>query len=293
MKSIIKDIASSLNPRPNRGSNTHNNNEYSMTGLSGKVALVTGGSKGIGKATSLALAKAGATVVINYASDANAAEALVKEIGPEQAFAIQADAGSITGCEQIVKKTVEKFKKIDILIPNAGVLPMKTLEQTTEEDFDRTFAINVKGPYFLVQVYIMSTLNAEFSANYPYQKAAPHMQSGSHIVLISTTLCAASTVTPNYLLYCSTKGAIEQMTKILSKDLATKGIAVNAIAPGPTATDLFLKGKSEQVLKTIAGFNPYNRIGTPEEIADAVVFLSSPESRWIAGQIVRVNGGMA
>ncbi len=119
------------------------------------------------------------------------------------------------------------------------------------------------------------------------------MTADSHIILLSTSLCHASTVTPNYLLYCSTKGAIEQMTKVLSKDLGRKGISVNAVAPGPTGTDLFYKGKSEQMLKTIAGFNPHNRIGMPEEIADAVVFLSGEGSRWITGQILGVNGGMA
>jgi len=119
------------------------------------------------------------------------------------------------------------------------------------------------------------------------------MASGSKIVLLSTSLNVASTVTPNYLLYCSTKGAIEQMTRVLSKDLAKRGISVNAIAPGPTGTELFYKGKSEQMLKMIAGFSPYNRIGTPEEIADAIVFLSGEGSTWVSGQILRANGGMA
>lgn len=152
---------------------------------------------------------------------------------------------------------------------------MKDVAGTTEEDFDRTFNLNVKGPYFTVQ------------------KAAPHMKEGSHIILLSTTLCAATTVTPNYTLYCSTKGSIEQMTRLFSKDLARKGISVNAIAPGPTGTDLFMKGKSEQVLNMIASANPHNRIGQPEEVTDAVSFLSGDGSRWVTGRILRVNGGMA
>lgn len=119
------------------------------------------------------------------------------------------------------------------------------------------------------------------------------MPSGSHIVFLSTTLCAASNVTPNYLLYASSKGAIEQMTRIVSKDLARKGICVNAVAPGPTGTELFYKDKPESVLKAIASFNPQNRIGTPEEVADAIIFLSGSGSRWITGQVVRVNGGVA
>lgn len=119
------------------------------------------------------------------------------------------------------------------------------------------------------------------------------MREGSHIVFLSTTLTAASTVTPNYLLYCATKGAIEQMVRVMSKGLAGKGISVNAVSPGPTATELFLRGKSPELLKTIAGFNPRNRIGTPEEIADSIMFLSGPGSHWVTGQVLRVNGGMA
>ena len=119
------------------------------------------------------------------------------------------------------------------------------------------------------------------------------MASGSHIIFVSTSLCTATTVTPNYLLYNTTKGAIEQMVRVMSKDLARKGICVNAIAPGPTSTDLFLEGKSEQVLKMLAGASPMNRIGQPDEIADAFAFLASSDSRWVTGQTIRVNGGMA
>lgn len=119
------------------------------------------------------------------------------------------------------------------------------------------------------------------------------MPEGSHIVLISTTQCTATTVQPAYLLYNSTKGAIEQMTRVMCKELAPKGISVNAVSPGPTGTELFYKGKTEQMLKTIAGFSPMGRIGKPEEIAEAIVWLSSGSSSWISGQILRANGGMA
>jgi 3-oxoacyl-[acyl-carrier protein] reductase len=119
------------------------------------------------------------------------------------------------------------------------------------------------------------------------------MASGSHVIFFSTSLCVATTVAPGYLLYVASKGAIEQMVRVLNKDLGRKGISVNAVAPGPTGTDLFYKGKSEQLLKMIASGSPANRIGTPEEIADAVAFLSSDASRWVSGQTVKVNGGMA
>jgi 3-oxoacyl-[acyl-carrier protein] reductase len=243
----------------------------SVKPLAGKVALITGASKGIGKATAVRLAQQGARVVATYGSDATAAKELVE--GIEGALAIQSNAGSVTEIGTLVKEVVQRCGKIDILVLNAGVLPMKNLENTTEEDFDKTFALNVKGPYFLAQ------------------KAVPHMAPGSHIIFLSTTLCAASTVQPNYLLYNSTKGAIEQMTRVMAKDLGPKQIYVNAVAPGPTGTELFFKGKNEQVLKMIAGFSPMNRIGEPEEIAETIAYLSG--SRWVSGQVVRVNGGMA
>ena len=175
----------------------------------------------------------------------------------------------------MVSETVKRFGKIDILIPCAGVLLMKDLEHTTEQDFESSMRLNVKGPYFLAQ------------------KAAPHMPKGSHIVYISTTQNYNTSVTPNYLLYNSTKGAIEQMVRLMSKDLLTKGICVNAVAPGPTGTELYYKGKTEQVLKAIAGLSPAGRIGEPEEIAEAIFWLSGASSSWVSGQVIRANGGLA
>lgn len=250
--------------------------EMSSSPLAGKVAIVTGGSKGIGAATATALVKLGAKVVINYGRDSATAEELIRTLGADKAYAVQADAGTISGVEHLVQATVEKYGKIDILIPNAGILAMKDVESTTEADFDRSFTLLVKGPYFLVQ------------------KALPHIPRGGSIILISTTQNHATTVTAPYTLYCAAKGAIEQMVRVMSKDLQSKkGIRVNAVAPGPTGTDLFLEGKSEQVLKTIASLNPNNRIGTPEEVADAIVFLAGDSSRWVTGQTIRVNGGQA
>ncbi|KUJ24590.1 short-chain dehydrogenase/reductase-like protein sdr [Mollisia scopiformis] len=243
--------------------------------LAGKVALITGGSKGIGRALSLRLAASGANVVVNYSSDSTSANETISAISAEHAFAVKADVGSVSDVGRLVDATIERFGKLDIVVACAGIMPLSELEKLTEEEFDRVMSVNVKGPLFLTQ------------------KAIPHMTSGGRIILFSTTLNAASTVTPNYLAYCTSKGAIDQMTRILSKDLARKGILVNAIAPGPTATDLFMKGKNEQVLKMIAGFNPQGRIGSPEEIADVAAFLAGEGSKWVTGQVIRVNGGMA
>lgn len=263
-----------------------------MASLSGKTVLITGGSKGIGAATSLLLAKNGANVAINYSSDSAAAEKVVQQIGADKSIAIKGDAGNVPDIESMVDQTVKKFGKIDILIPCAGILLMRSLEQTSEADWEKTYRLNVKGPYFLSQVRIHHLRRGDHANKYD-QKAVPHMPSGSHIVLISTGLTAMSTITPNYLLYVSTKGAIEQMVRVMCKDLASKGIVVNAIAPGPTATDLFLEGKSEQLLKAIANLSPFGRIGKPEEIAEGILFMASGGSQWVSGQTLRVNGGVA
>lgn len=238
--------------------------------LAGKVALITGGSKGIGKATALLLASQGARISINYGSDKASADATISELPSGAGVAIQADAGSIAGIEKIVNETVAAFGRIDVLIANAGILPMKDTEGTTEADFDSVFNLNVKGPYFLTQ------------------KALPYMAAGSHVIHLSTSLTAQSNIMPNYLLYCSTKGAIEQMARIQAKDLGRKGIFVNAIAPGPTETELFLKGKSEQMLNMIKAGNPFNRLAQPSDIAEAMLNLAT--TSWISGQVLRVNG---
>lgn len=243
--------------------------------FAGKTALITGGSKGIGAATALELASLGARVIINYASDSQPANELVSTIGSDRAIAIQADVSSVTEIERLVSQSVSWSNGfIDILIPNAAVAPLKSLSQTSESDFDATYALNVKGPYFLVQ------------------KCLPYLRPGSHVILLSTSLCNSSTITPNYLLYTSSKGAVEQMTRILAKDLGTKGINVNCVAPGPTATEMFFKGKSEELVQTIASASPFKRLGEPVEIARAMVYLSGQESSWVNGQILRVNGGL-
>ncbi|KIW00583.1 uncharacterized protein PV09_07936 [Verruconis gallopava] len=243
--------------------------------LAGKVALITGGTKGIGAAIAAKFVKEGAAVVVSYSADSAAAEKLVQELGADKVLAVQGDASKVSDLERLVKATVEKFKQIDVLIPNAGTMPMIDLEHLTEESYQRVMDVNTKGPIFLAQ------------------KAVPHMRAGSKILFVSTTLTAATNFTPGYLPYMASKGAIEQTVRVLAKDLASKGITVNAFAPGPTATDLFLKDKPEAVLNHIKSLNPFGKIGDPNDIADFVAMLASDGTKWLSGQTIRINGAAA
>ncbi len=149
---------------------------------------------------------------------------------------------------------------------------MYTLSTTTEAAFDAHMDLNVKGPLFLVQ------------------KAAPHIRPGGRVIFVSTGLNTATGLSPAYLLYVASKGAVDQMVRALSKELAPRGITVNAVAPGPTGTELFYKGKSEELLGMLRKGSPFGRFGEPEEIADVVAFLAGEGSRWVSGQVLRVNG---
>ncbi|KAL3477074.1 hypothetical protein BJX99DRAFT_128748 [Aspergillus californicus] len=246
-----------------------------MSRLTGKVALVTGASRGIGRATALTLAKEGASVVINYISSSKAAAEVVAEIGADRAHAIQADVSKREDIARLIKETVARFGKIDTLVLNAGLLWMQgDLMSIKEEDYDRIFAANVRGPLFTVQ------------------EAAPHIPDGGRVMLFSSTLAAFSMITPNYLLYTASKGAVEQMTRVLAKDLGRRQITVNTIAPGPIGTDAFYEGKTEQMIQMSSKMSPAGRLGKPEDIAHVVSFLASDESAWVNGQTLRVNGGM-
>lgn len=266
--------ASSANNQQAMSHSTDSNKMISQR-LTGKTAIITGASKGIGRACALALGSQGANVVVNYVSSEGPAQEVVKTIGSDRAIAVKADVSDLAQGKDLVAKTVEKFGKIDILVMNAGVLMQNgSLENIEESDFDRLYNVNVKAPLFMVQ------------------DAQKHMSAGGRVMLFSTSLTTLSTITPNYLLYVSTKGAIEQMTRILAKDLGKKGITVNTISPGPTGTDGFYEGKNEQLLNMIKSWNPMGRIGEPEEIANVVSFIAGEESSWMNGQNFRVNGGM-
>ncbi|MGW8822646.1 SDR family oxidoreductase [Paenibacillus lautus] len=242
-------------------------------GLSGKVAIVTGASRGIGREIAERLAENGAKVVVNYASSPAKAEEVVGRIkqGGGEARAIQADISQVAEVERLFRETIEAYGGIDILVNNAGIMTTKPIAAMTEEDFDQQFAINVKGTYFAIQ------------------QAFHHMNSGGRIINFSTSV--AGQMFPTYSVYAGTKGAVEQFTRQLAKEFGPKGITINAVAPGPVNTELFTVGKSEEQIAGIVKMNAFGRLGEPDDIAGVVLFLASEESKWITGQTLRVNGG--
>lgn len=242
-------------------------------GLSGKVAIVTGASRGIGREIAERLAENGAKVVVNYASSPAKAEEVVGLIkqGGGEARAIQADISQVAEIERLFRETIEAYGGIDILVNNAGIMTTKPIAAMTEEDFDQQFAINVKGTYFAIQ------------------QAFRHMNSGGRIINFSTSV--AGQMFPTYSVYAGTKGAVEQFTRQLAKEFGPKGITINAVAPGPVNTELFTVGKSEEQIAGIVNMNAFGRLGEPDDIAGVVLFLAGEESKWITGQTLRVNGG--
>ncbi len=243
--------------------------------LHGKVALVTGASKGIGAAIARRLAQDGAAVVLNYSASADQAQAIVDDIGKAagQAFAVRADVSKVDEIERLFAATLSHFGKLDILVNNAGILFTKPLVEITEADFDRIFAVNVKGTFFACQ------------------QAAKRMADGGRIINISSSTTVM--LLANYSAYVATKGAVEQLTRSLAKELGPRGITVNVVSPGPTDTELFSVGKTEQEKQRFGQLAALGRLGLPQDIADAVALLASDDAHWITGQNIRANGGTA
>lgn len=243
--------------------------------LVGKVAIVTGSSRSIGAAIAQRLADDGASVVINYLANFQAADEVVAEInsrGKGKAVGVKADVSSSVGANLLLEETVKAFGKLDILILNAGFMGSKVLADVDEQFFDTHIKLNVKGPLFLTKA------------------AVPLLPADGRIIFFSSSMTKASTVLPNALVYVASKAAVEQISRVLAKDLGSRGITVNTVSPGPIDTPLFREGKTEQQIQLIAGLNPSNRLGLPEEIAPIVAFLASPAASWLNGQNILVNG---
>ena len=246
-----------------------------MANLKNKVAIVTGSSRGLGKAVAKLLALNAANVVINYSSNKIQADEVVSEIVQSggQAFAIQADISNPAEISKLFDQTIERYGQIDIVINNAGIMITKFTRDTSEEDFDRTFSINTKSVFFSMR------------------EAATKMADNGRIINISSSVTRV--MFPTYGVYSASKAAVEQMTKVFAKEIGSRGITANTISPGPINTELFLQGKNEEAIQRIAGLTALNRIGETDDIAPVILFLASDESQWITGQNFGVNGGMA
>ena len=241
--------------------------------LNEKVAIVTGASRGIGRQVAIQLARFGAKVAVNYSSSRGKADEVVKTIEQfgGQAVAIHADVSKVSEVEVLFSETLERFGRVDILVNNAGIMENHAIADVSEEIFDRHFALNVKGTYFACQ------------------QAMKHMAQGGTIINFSTSVSGA--MLPTYSVYAATKGAVEQLTRQLAKEFGPKDIVINCIAPGQVATDLFMDGKSPELVDSFRRMNAFGRLGEPEDIANALELLVSDKARWITGQTIRVNGG--
>jgi len=245
-----------------------------MTQLSSRTALVTGASRGIGAAIARRLAQDGCAVVVNSARVGADADAVVQDIGAGggRALALQADVADPAAVARLFAETEAAFGGVDVVVANAGIMTLAPLAEMTDAEAGRQIAINLTGAF--------NTL----------REAARRVQRGGRIVALSSSVIGLRL--EGYGVYAATKAAVETMTGVLSKELRGREITVNALAPGPTATDLFLSGKSEELVERMARMNPLERLGTPEDIAAAVAFLAGPEGGWINGQVLRANGGM-
>ncbi len=245
-----------------------------MTDKTSRVAIVTGASRGIGAAVAQRLAGDGFTVVINYSASAKPAETLVREIEAKggRALAARADVSDADAMRGMFDTAERAFGGVDVLVNNAGIMKLAKIADSDDALFDSQIAINLKGSFNGMR------------------EAARRLRDGGRIVNFSTSVVGTKLET--YSIYAATKAAVETMTAILSKELRGRNITVNAVAPGPVTTELFLNGKSTELVERMAKMNPMERLGTPEDIASVVAFLVGPDGGWINGQVLRANGGM-
>ena len=244
-----------------------------MSNLPAANAIITGASRGIGRAVALRLARDGFAVVVNYAGAGDKAAEVVKEITGRggRAIAVQADVADAAGVVRLFDEAEQAQGKIGVVVNSAGIMKLFPIASGSVEDFDAVFNVNVRGTFNVLQ------------------QAAKRVADGGRIITMSTSVLGMNF--PNYGPYAASKAAVEVLTRILAHELRGRRISVNAVAPGPTATDLFLEGKTPEQIERLVKLAPMERLGTPEDIANVVSFLAGPEAGWINAQTLRANGG--
>ena len=238
-----------------------------------RTAIVTGASKGIGAAIAKQLADDGFQIVVNYSSSSEEAGDVVAGIAAAggRAIAVRADVADAAAVTALFDRAEAEFGKVDVLVNNAGISKFSPLAEVSDEDFRQQVAVNLTG-----------TFNG-------MREGARRVRDGGRIINLSTSIIGH--YSPGNSVYAATKAAVEAMTHILAKELGPRGVTVNAVAPGPIATELLFKGRSEALIQRLINDIPLGRLGLPEDIAQIVSFLAGPQSGWVNGQIIRANGG--
>jgi 3-oxoacyl-[acyl-carrier protein] reductase len=246
-----------------------------MTNAPSKSAIVTGASRGIGRAVAKRLAQDGFAVTVNYAGNAAKAEEVIGEIKAAggQAIAVQADVANAADVERLFKEAAGAFGRIDVVVNSAGIMPLLPIAEESLEGFDKVIATNLRGAFLVLA------------------QAARHVAEGGRIIAFSSSVLAKAF--PDYGPYIASKAGVEGLVHVLANELRGRGITVNAVAPGPVATELFLTGKTEAQIAQLSKVPPLERLGQPEDIANLVSFLAGPDGGWVNAQVLRANGGFA
>jgi 3-oxoacyl-[acyl-carrier protein] reductase len=240
-----------------------------------KTAIITGASRGIGRTIALRLAADGFGVVVNFAGNTAKAEEVVNEITSAggRALAIQADVANPEDVKQLFEKTLKTFGQIDVVVNNAGIMPLSPIAKGDVEAFDKVIATNLRGTFLVLA------------------QAAQHVAEGGRIIAFSSSVLAKSF--PTYGPYIASKAGVEGLVHVLANELRGHKITVNAVAPGPVATELFLGDKTEEQIAQLSKLAPLERLGEPSDIASVVSFLAGPDGAWVNSQVLRANGGFA
>lgn len=240
-----------------------------------KVAIVTGASRGIGKAVAERLANDGFAVVVNYASSASEAEQVVATIKAQSGEAIQvkADISDAVQVEELFTKTLKEFGTVDVVVQNSGIMPLSVIGKGDVETFDKVITVNLRGTFLVLS------------------QAAKHVSTGGRIIAFSSSVLTKAF--PTYGPYIASKAGVEGLVHVLANELRGRNVTVNAVAPGPIATDLFLKDKSEEQVAQFTKMAPLERMGQPSDIANVVSFLAGPDGGWMNSQVLLANGGFA